>query len=353
MLTEVFTSSGTADSTNAPYFDASLQHPLLDDNGDGKGSNELNDQRNEDGSLSQEIFIGVSSITGNAPGDVQVTQVNEQQFLGAGDTSVNLLWARVDDNNRLRTIWVEVKPPGYTPVDPGGSGQAELQLSRHTYDVSNESMQRYEWHNLDGFTDPGAYQIFYFAKDDLSENVSPLMASTVYKAKSGNASPETFDIISPADGAIVLTSVLLEWQDTSDPEGDKLSYTVLLSKDDMTFNNPIRKEGLEYSAAVVTAEDGLEDLSTYYWKVLAIDEFGAVQETGVRMFHTNNTNPVAGWIKGHVYDGATGRPLTNATVLIGNTSLNTVAGGYYLGVLSPGNYTVTISAGGYVSQNHP
>ena len=117
----------------------------------------------------------------------------------------------------------------------------------------------------------------------------------------------------------------------------------------MTFGRPIRKEKLEYSACVVTAEDGIEDLSTYYWKVLAIDEFGAIQETGVRMFHTNNTNPVAGWIKGHVYDGATGLPLTNAAVLIGNTSLNTAAGGYYLDILSPGNYTVTASAGGYVS----
>jgi hypothetical protein len=234
-------------------------------------------------------------------------------------------------------------------VGAGGTGQAEIQLIK-TYGIFGGSSQQYEWANLTGFNDPGSYQIFYFAKDDLSANVSPLMVSTVYKAKSGNASPKTFNIISPSDGASVLTSVLLEWQDTSDPDGDRLSYTVLLSKDDMTFNNPIRKEGLEYSACVVTAEDGLEDLSTYYWKVQAIDEFGAVQETGVRMFHTNNTNPVAGWIKGHVYDGATGLPLINAALLIGTTSLNTAAGGYYLGVLPPGNYTVTVSAGGYVSK---
>jgi PKD repeat protein len=350
LLTEVFTSSGTGDSTNAPYFDESLQHPLLDDNGDGWGSNELAGQGNGDGSLSQEIFIGVSSITGNAPGDVQVTQVSKQQFLGVGDTSVNLLWAQVDNDSRLLTIWVEVKPPGYAPADPGGSGQAEWQLSKNTYDDSNASMQRYEWTNLGGFVDPGTYQIFYFAKDDLSENVSPLMASTVYKAKSGNTPPKMFNLTSPAEGASVLTSVLLEWQDTSDPEGDQLSYTVLLSRDDMAFNSPIRKEGLQYSACVITAEDGLEDLSTYYWKVQAIDEFGAIRETGVGMFYTNNTNPVAGWIKGHVYDGATGKPLTNAALLIGNTSLNTAAGGYYLGVLSPGNYTVTVSAGGYVSR---
>ena len=349
-LTEMFTSSGSADSGNAPFFDQSLQHPLLDDNGDGRGSNELNGQANDDGSSSGQIFIGVSGITGNAPNDVQVTQVSQQQFLVEGDMSADLLWARVDDNTRLRTIWVEVKPPGCSPVNPAGPGQAELHLSRNTYDVSNESMQRYEWKNVGDFIEPGTYQIFYFAKDDQSQTVSPLMASTVYKAKSGNRPPKTFDIISPSDGAVVPTSVLLEWQDTSDPEGDRLSYSVLLSKDDMTFNSPIRKEGIEYSACLATVEDGLEDLSTYYWKVQAIDEFGAIQESGIGMFHTNNTNPVSGWIKGHVYDSESGMPLANATLSIGTASLKLAAGGYYLGVFSPGTYILTISASGYVSR---
>ena len=130
VLTEAFTSSDSADSTNAPYFDKALQHPLLDDNGDGVGTNLLSDQATGDGALSQNLIIGVSSITGNDPGDVQVTQVTGPVFLGLGTNSVSLLWATVDDNTRLRTIWVEVKPPLYNPLDQGGSEQVEMGLAK-------------------------------------------------------------------------------------------------------------------------------------------------------------------------------------------------------------------------------
>jgi hypothetical protein len=127
---------------------------------------------------------------------------------------------------------------------------------------------------------------------------------------------------------------------------------LLISKGDNSFSNPIRKEGLLYSTCLVTAADGLEDLSTYYWKVRAIDEFGAVRDSDVRVFHTNNTNPVACWINGHVYDTSTGQPITGASVAVGDSTLNTAAGDYYLGVMVPGNYTVTATATGYNTSSY-
>ena len=144
-----------------------------------------------------------------------------------------------------------------------------------------------------------------------------------------------------------LTSLILDWQDTSDPDDEPVTYTVLLSKDDPIFTNPLRKEGLSYSTCLVTPADGLQDLSTYYWKVLAIDPYGAVRESEVRVFHTNNTNPVAGWIHGHVSDAATGQPIVGAEVVIGVSTLTTSDGGYYLGVFAPGDYSVEASADGY------
>ena len=346
VLTEAFTSSDSADSTNAPYFDKALQHPLLDDNGDGVGTNLLSDQATGDGALSQNLIIGVSSITGNDPGDVQVTQVTGPVFLGLGTNSVSLLWATVDDNTRLRTIWVEVKPPLYNPLDQGGSEQVEMGLAK-TYGVYNASTERYEWSNLGGFSNSGTYQILYFAKDDQTENVSPLKVSTVYKAKAGNTPPNPFDLVDPGNGATTLTQLIFDWEDTTDPSGDLLSYTVLLSEDDNTFSNPIRKDGLAYSTCLVTADDGLTDLSTYYWKVQAIDEYGAIRETGVRVFHTNNINPVAAWINGHVYDSISGQSLANAVVSVGNVEFTAALGGYYLGLVVPGTYTITASADGY------
>jgi hypothetical protein len=351
-LTESYTASCSGNYSNAPFFDVSLQHPLLDDNGDGSGSNEFSGQPNDDGALSETISIGAGSVSANAPGDVSITEVIEPQFLQVGEDRVQLLWAGVDDNSRLRSIWVEVKPPGYTPFDPQGSGQVEMNLSK-TFGIFNQRTQRYEWANLPGFTGAGTYQILFFAKDDLSGNISSLMAATVYKDKSGNNKPYAFNSISPLNGAVELTSVVLDWEDTTDPDGDKITYRVLLSKDDDSFSNPIRKEGIVPSTCLVTDEDGIQDLSTYYWKVQAVDAYGAIRETGVKILHTDNTNVVAGWLHGYVYDYSTGQPITNAVVQAGAAILNTAANGYYLGMLLPGNYLLTASAAGFKSAQKP
>jgi hypothetical protein len=355
-LTEVFTSSGTGESTNAPYYDDSLQHPLLDDNGDGEGSNDLSNP-DGDGLLCEDLFIGVSSITGNDPGDVMVIETTDTQFLGLVENSVDL-WARVDDNARLRVIWNEVKPPGYNPVDPGGSGQAEMDLVK-TYGIWNSETGRYEWTDLGSgpgdpdFSDPGTYQVFYFAKDDDTGNVSPLMETRVYKAIDPNSPPYAFDLVSPADGAEVLTTFILDWEDTTDPEGDSFTYTVLVSEDDNSFSDPIKKEGLKYSTCLMGPGDGIKDLTDYFWKVQAIDEYGAIQETGVSQFATNNTNPTAAWIEGHVYNSMTGAPIANAIISVASLEFNTELNGYYIGTANPGTYTVSASADGYVQKSCP
>jgi Carboxypeptidase regulatory-like domain len=265
-----------------------------------------------------------------------------------------MLWSRVDDNTRLMVIWTEVKPPGYSPIDPAGSGQAEMDLVK-TYGVWNSGTSRYEWTDLGSgqndpnFSDPGTYQIFYFAKDNITGNVSALMESKVYKAKDSNSPPDSFFLLSPEDGASELTTLILDWEDTTDPDGDSLTYKVLLSKDNASFSSPIKKDGLEYSTCLISSDDGIEDLSDYYWKVQAIDEYGAIRESGVSVFSTNNTNPVRCWVEGHVSDASTssGLPIVDAEVNIGGTPMNTALKGYYLGMVSPGTYTITASAPGY------
>jgi len=350
-LTEAFTSSGIGDSTNAPYYDDSLQHPLLDDNADGIGSNDLSES-NSDGLLSESLFIGVSSITGNDPDDVMVLKTAEAQFLSVVENTVDL-WARVDDNSGFSTIWVEVKPPDFVPVDTGGSGQAYLDLIKTATTDYNSTGDRWEWKNLGGFSVPGTYQVFYFAKDNDTGNVSPLMETRVYKAVDPNLPPDPFDLSSPSDGSEVLTTFILDWEDTTDPNGDSLTYTVLLSKGDDTFSDPIRKEGLIYSTYLMSPADGIEDLTVYYWKVQAVDEYGAMSQTGVWRFSTNNTNPVAAWIKGHVNDSTTGLPISDATVTLAGQQLSTELNGYYLATIPPGNYTVMASAPRYYLESYP
>jgi hypothetical protein len=360
-LTERFTESPMSVSTNAPWFDASVQHPLFDDNGDSVGSNDLSDPDGDgkcfppgQGLCTQELFIGVSSITGNDPGDVAVTHVTHDLFLGIAETSTSGLWAQVDNNSRLSAIWVEVKPPGYSLVDPGSTGQVELDLPKTLTIDYNGDLDRYEWYDLSGFDDPGTYQVFYFAKDTDTGNVSPLMESRVYKALDGNNPPDSFTLVSPDNGSEQTYSVfILSWNDTTDPDGDLLTYTLLLSKDDANFSDPVLKEGIKYNSCLVGPEEGITDLGTFYWKVLAIDEYGAIRESDVRYFTTNITNPIAGWIKGLVYNTETNAPINDAAVTIGSLSLSASLNGYFLGILSPGSYTLSASKSGYNPESLP
>jgi hypothetical protein len=255
----------------------------------------------------------------------------------------------VDDRSRLRALWVEVKPPDYVPVDPQGTEQIELELPKTPTIQYNDMEDRYQWDGLGGFSEPGTYQVFYFAKDDTTENVSPIMASRVYKALSGNRPPDPFSLIVPENGSEAFSEViLLDWEDAVDPDGDQLTYTVLLSEGDDSFSDPIRKEGLAHSTGVVSRiEDGVLDGSLYYWKVQAIDEYGAIRETDVRAFMTNFLNLWPGWVSGHVSDLTTRDPITNATVSVGSLTFNTALEGYYLQVVPPGTYPITVTASGY------
>ena len=348
-LTMVYTQSQDVDSSaNGPFFDRSLQHPLMDDNGDGVGSHLLGDQFG-DGVYSANVFIGVSIVTGNDPGDVVVEETAPTAFLADDQDTVSLIWAKVDNNPRLMTIWVEVKSPAYTPENQGGSEQLVLDLPRTVYDGYDDGQDHYYWTNLGGFTDPGTYQVFYFAKDDITGNVSPVMETRVYKAASGNQEPGAFDLVSPADGGEVLTSVILDWDDAVDPDSDDLTYTVLISKDDAAFTSPIRLENLSVSSCLVTADNGLEDLSNYFWKVLAIDEYGAVTEsTHTWTFHTNNTNPLVGYLTGRVYDDVSKAAISGAQVAVGGAgTVQTTGDGYFLIAVEPGDYNINVTASGY------
>ncbi len=128
-----------------------------------------------------------------------------------------------------------------------------------------------------------------------------------------HARPSAFSLISPEDGVSVLTEVLLDWEDSTDPiHPDGLTYTITLSQND-SFEDPIYIEDITNSCCLLKnsiennscliLEDYIEDNSTYYWKVKAKNKFDHSFETEVRHFKTdNNANPVAAWIGGHVYN---------------------------------------------------
>jgi len=191
--------------------------------------------------------------------------------------------------------------------------------------------------------------------DDLTGNISSLMETRVYKARHENLIPEPFNLISPkyipgSQKPSVKTSLILDWEKATGPDNNQISYTILISKNRNFLIPSIKKENLNHSTCLINRFDGLENFTTYYWQVLAIDLYGGIQKSDIWEFYTDDPdNPVWGAIEANVYDGITGNPVDNAEIRLGNLStLNKTENGYFLDLVPPdANYRVSIRAQGY------
>ncbi len=97
-----------------------------------------------------------------------------------------------------------------------------------------------------------------------------------------------FSLLSPENNASELCSLIPDWEDSAESSLDDLAYTIFLSKDDPDFNDPILLENISYSIYLLTPDDGIEDNSDYYWKVMAIGEYGGTETSDTRQFHTDH-----------------------------------------------------------------
>jgi hypothetical protein len=227
-----------------------------------------------------------------------------------------------------------------------------MDLPRHSQGTYNQGQHRYEWGNVSGFDVPGTYQIFFFARDDVTGNESSLRQAVVYKAKAGNQAPGAFDLLAPLDGAETRTVLMLDWADSADPQGDPLTYTVEISETAAFTTIAHRAERLAGSHYLVAQDAGLKDLATYYWRVMSIDVYGSsTQSNQARHFHTDNTNLMTGWISGRIYNASSSQAITTAEVKVGSLRLNTTLNGYYLGESPPGTFQMEVSATGYKQMN--
>ena len=340
---DIHTFSGYTNSAE-PYFDAAMQHPYLDDDGLLPGSYNL--VPGGDGDIAKNIILGYET-SANDP--VVVTEC-----VGLPDTIVDnslhstLLWAKVSDIPNTDRVWVEIRDPGTTLE--GGTEQQLVDLNEFSLTLNGD---RYEATYNDFWTE-GKYTLFFYAKDT-SGLISPFKKSYVYKEQSGpNTPPDVFNLLSPADSTEVPITTILDWEDTQDTtDGHSISYTVTISTNsDISSSGEwvYREEGIENSVLNINASNGIQNQTTYYWQVTAVDEYGASTATAVWSFDTDNvSNPVIGFIKGFVYDATTNEAITSATININNGSLvlNSSLNGYYLGSFEPGNFPITVTADGY------
>ena len=114
-----------------------------------------------------------------------------------------------------------------------------------------------------------------------------------------------------------------------------------------------KQEELTTSRTYVDDSVALEDLTTYYWQVEAVDGYGArtLSTNGPFSFHTDNQNNIPGILAGLVYSDASFIGLAGATisVTVGNQTVSTTTetNGEYIILANSGSATITTSLTGY------
>jgi hypothetical protein len=375
-VTEVFTRADDSNSPQPPYNDLAVQHPHIDTNGDGIGSNEVlpptGSDPTPDGFLdfdgngeADPLYLGVGpSYNTNSPDNpADIIAVTPTRFLEDGQNTATLqLSANYD--SEVFAAWVEIRAPATVLAGQGGSIQLNPELQKELLLSPAEcqsSLGIDAWcTSYADFTTPGMYEIFYFVQDKVPGEsvggaVSPAWRSVVYKNSSSNTPPAAFDLLAPANGASPRTELAFDWDSSSDPDG--LSYTLEIATDTQFGEIVHRQEGLAVSHTVVDESAGLVDGDTYYWRVIAVDGFGAqtVSTTPYRSFTTNNGNARRGFIYTTVRDAVSGVALNGATVsLLESTTLLDIYedNGEYTLVIEPvGEYTVQVDLTDYDSNS--
>ncbi|WP_320416058.1 chitobiase/beta-hexosaminidase C-terminal domain-containing protein [Candidatus Venteria ishoeyi] len=284
------------------FNDSAVQHPLLDDNGDAKGSNTFYLNQDE-GKYAETVILGAGadydvSFDGN-PAEIQA--INDTLFLSSTDTE-GPLWLTVNDMRKVEKALIEIRKPAdiaSLTQRPNATGQSILMLEKR-FLSPNLDTNRYEV-TYKEFIEPGRYDIFYYVQDATTYKNDPVTGQViyagdistawqgvVYKNKVNNNPPNLFNLTSPKDNAEIPSFALFDWESSVDPDGNKLTYTLLIS-DMEDFSSPVYQQTLlDISATIVTDAAQLQDGKNYYWQVWAVDAFGAKMESQIHQFTINN-----------------------------------------------------------------
>ncbi|MEM7016327.1 MAG: hypothetical protein AAF512_03180, partial [Pseudomonadota bacterium] len=347
--TELFTRRG-GNSTNSvnPFNDAAIQHPLLDDNGDGRASNLLGTLG--DGSLAEQLFLGAGTSfdsATNANADIQ--SVTPVTFLADNENST-LLFIVPNDANRVDPAWAEVRSPTTELSFEGRTEQVEIDLDRVLLTEFDGSRFQREYTN---FMEPGRYELFHFVRDSDPNDraISPVKRSIVYKNRPGNTPPSAVDLLSPTESNPPLSVVfLLNWSDSVDPDGEQVTYTLRIATDETMTSLVYEQSELARSMAGIDSSVGLIGEQRYYWQVIAVDAFGAHTNSMVKSFQPGATNPAFSPTAVNVNASDSLIPLIAADVSSG-TPLEIdsfVSGNQHLLLLPSGEQTLTVMADGYM-----
>lgn len=176
---EQYTDSGKDDNSTG-WNDTATQHPLLEDNGDAKGSNNFN-VSGSDGSKAEGVFLGRGT---GAPEPLTVTKAGTSPETPPPLNDFEkqaVLWAEVSDTARTQRVWVEIRDPEMILETKGGNQQT-VELPSILLEWQ-DSESRYEGVYSD-FSISGKYTLFFYA-EDTAGIISSAKIEYLYKDKQG------------------------------------------------------------------------------------------------------------------------------------------------------------------------
>jgi DNA-binding beta-propeller fold protein YncE len=337
-------------SRTAPYFDMAAQHPLLDDDGDSKGSNNIH--LTNDGKKSEYIYLGFARQADDPVCIIQ-TESNPSKILDSDQQTVSFK-VSVNTPDNVNAVWIEIRKPGDrlpTFVDEFRQQEFDLEEIYMSYQDKNHYTIDYQQ-----FYDPGKYLIYFYVKDN-DGIISGFNETCIYKNKKNNMPPDVVQLIYPMNldehsEETECTDLVVEWHGGKDPNFDKVTYTLFLSRN-KTFENAIIKEQLIETMCLVNLPDSWDE-SDVYWKVIAIDDYGAQSESDVWKFHINNPENALPVVFVNVYDSRSRRPIPNALVKFESTgtiiNMTMNLQGLYISRIQPGAYDISIHGDHYYSR---
>jgi len=311
-----YTRIGGSATPVAPYFDTALQHPLLDDDGLGGGSNNLSES-GADGAAVKDLYLGFP-VTGVS------SYLTDADILSASATSVILTNAQISSTVRIDTrvpqntlwSWVEVRSPLTTlfsngqnrQLDPGSFGIAKSALAKRDNGTPANLTDDYFDGSYAAFVDPGKYEVNLYAQETTVNpskgRIAPFKRITVYKQQATTSPPTAFIQIGPENSLTppwTTKGIAFSWTGSAPTKAayagqaaNRVTYTLELSKDDSNFNLPLayKLEEISSTSVFIGPEAHLEDLRTYYWRITAIDNYGnsIIAGNAPFVFKTDNTN---------------------------------------------------------------
>lgn len=180
------------------------QHPLLDDDGNTIGHFDLDGSGDGDFVAGVKLTDSVAVNSSKLPTDIY--QVTPTTTLSVSETQ-KTLWLVANNNSAVAAAWVEVnRPDTVTTSSSGGQVITNTENKLMSY---NSAIDRWEF-SYTAFDLPGSYQFFYYTRDQFG-NVSPMASSTVYKQKTDNTAPASFQLLSPDDNSTVSTMTFFQW----------------------------------------------------------------------------------------------------------------------------------------------